>query len=266
MIFFLIAMLLVVPLTVIVVRPIVQRRIDDEPQVGRLEVLIGPVLTLAVFLCSFMGFQTSSAYQTARVNTANEGVAMEHFFETAGLAHNDIGRSIQASTVCYIRSVAAFDWAATVQGDAAPQTDEWSLRIDEQLSEATTLPSPILSRMLTSDTNISTTRFQRLATVRSSSPTLMVILSVLAVVVGVVLAAIFLLPGLRQGLVLLLVGSMAFLLCGALFAIDQLDDPYVGIVSIQPELIQRVDRDLTRQFQLENPTVTLPCDDEGTPV
>jgi hypothetical protein len=45
-----------------------------------------------------------------------------------------------------------------------------------------------------------------------------------------------------------------------------LDDPYVGIVSINPSLIQRVDRNLTGQFELHNPGVALPCDAEGNPI
>jgi hypothetical protein len=59
---------------------------------------------------------------------------------------------------------------------------------------------------------------------------------------------------------------MAFLLCGSLFVIGTLDDPYVGIVSINPSLIQRVDRNLTGQFELHNPGVAFPCDAEGNPI
>ena len=266
MTYFLIGMVVLVPFCVLVLRPIVQRKIKDDPQVGRLEVLIGPVLTLAIFLCSFMGFQTTTAYQTARANTAAEGVAIEHFFETAVFTKSDVGRSIQAATLCYARSITWFDWQATVRGDAAPETDEWALRIDEHLADATSLPIPIFSRLLSSDTNVSNTRYQRLATVRTSTPALMVLLVGFAVVLGVVLASLFLLPGLRRSLALLLVGAMAFLLCGSLFVIGTLDDPYVGIVSIDPSLLQRVDRNLTEQFVLNNPGVALPCDAEGNPV
>ena len=266
MTYFLIGMVFLVPFCVCVLRPIVQRKIKDDPQVGRLEILIGPVLTLAIFLCSFMGFQTTTAYQTARANTSAEGEAITHFYETAGIAKSNVGRSIQAATLCYARSVASFDWQATVRGDATPETDEWALRIDDHLTDAASLPSPIVTRLLSSDTNVSNTRYQRLATVRTVTPVLMEFLVGLAIIIGIVLASIFLLPGLRRSLALTLVGAMAFLLCGSLFVIHTLDDPYVGIVSIGPSLIERVDRNLTGQFELHNPGVALPCDTQGNPV
>lgn len=78
-----ILLLLLVPLGVFVLRPLAATRYRGDFAGIRTEVLITPIVTLAVFLCSFMGFQTTNSFQKARLAATNEGSAMQQFFDTA---------------------------------------------------------------------------------------------------------------------------------------------------------------------------------------
>lgn len=258
--------LAMVPLCILVFRPRVAKRFNGDFQGIKTEVFIAPVLTLAIFLCSFMGFQTTTAFQKARLTATNEGSAVQQLYETAGLIPNGGGKDLQATSICYARSVKFLDWPATAKFSSSPVTDLWSIRLDREIEKTINAPSPIVSRLLSTEGAQTDTRFVRLADARASLPGIMVFLVVLSVFGAVILTSTFAIASMRRGMVFLIAGTLAFLLAGSLFVVETLDEPYSGIVSIKPSAITKVEKSINDQFEVSYPGVSLPCDAEGNPV
>jgi hypothetical protein len=47
--------------------------------------------------------------------------------------------------------------------------------------------------------------------------------------------------------------------------VEQLEEPFAGIIRVQPSLITKVEVSLEKEFGIRYPDVQLPCEADGTP-
>jgi len=81
----------------------------------------------------------------------------------------------------------------------------------------------------------------------------------------VLLLTSFAIADIRRRVLVPLALVLAVLLGGTLYLVEQLEEPFAGLVQVQPSLITKVEARLGNEFAELYPDVTLPCDDEGRP-
>lgn len=151
-------------------------------------------------------------------------------------------------------------------GDTADAVGEWTDAIRAELPAILDGPSPVVTSVLQLDRQRSEARRLRLTEAVPSIPTLVLVLMVLAVL-GVVLAlTTFALPPIRRRNLGAISLVIAVLLGATLFLVEELEEPYSGIVKIQPDAISRTAVSSAEDFAVAYPDAELPCDDRGTPV
>ena len=257
--------LVAVPVGLYVLRPRVAARVDNDVQGIKTEHIVSPLVTLAVFLSAFVAAQATSSYRSATEQAGNEAGAVDQFFETAGLLPGPEGRSIQASTVCYARAVHRLEWPSMEHGTTADAVGHWTDEIRAELPAIVDGPSPVVSSMLTLDRQRSEARRLRLTEMVPSIPVPVLMLMFLAVL-GVVLAlATLALPAIRRRNLVAIVGVIALLLGGTLYLVEQLEEPYSGIMRISPVAMERTADSAAEDYAAAH-TAGLPCDADGAPL
>ena len=74
---------------------------------------------------------------------------------------------------------------------------------------------------------------------------------------------LFAVADMRRGALLGLGLGMATLLVGTLFLVEQLEEPFTGIMRVKPTVIAGVAADNAEKFTLQYPGAELPCDVQG---
>ena len=151
-------------------------------------------------------------------------------------------------------------------GDTADAVDEWTDAIRGELPEILDGPSPVVTSVLQLDRQRSEARRLRLTEAVPSIPSLVLMLMVLAVL-GVVLAlTTFALPPIRTRNLGAISVVIAVLLGATLFLVEELEEPYSGVVKIQPDAIARTAESSAEDFAVTYPEAELPCDELGDPI
>lgn len=266
MIWAFVAIVLAVPVGLFVLRPRLSRRVEHDVQGIKTEHVVAPLVTLAVFLSAFVVAQATTSFQRANDQAGNEGGAVDQLFEAAGLLPDEAGRDIQEATVCYARAVHRQEWPAMEHGDTADAVGDWTDAIRAELPEILDGPSPVVTSVLQLDRQRSEARRLRLTEAVPSIPSLVLMLMVLAVL-GVVLAlTTFALPPIRRRNLGAISLVIAVLLGATLFLVEELEEPYSGVVKIQPDAVSRTADSSAEDFAVAYPDATLPCDERGDPI
>jgi len=260
-----VAIVIAVPIGVFVLRPHVAGRAEHDVQGIKTEHIVSPMMTLAVFLSAFVVAQATSSYQQASSQAGNEAGAVDQLFETAGLLPGGDGRVIQEATACYARAVHRQEWPAMQEGGTADAVGEWTDQIRGELPAVLDGPSPVVNGLLGLDRQRSEARRLRLTEAVPSIPSVVLVLMFLAIL-GVVLALTTLaLPKIRRRNVAAITLAIGLLLGGTLFLVEELEEPYSGLVSIPPTAMERTASSAAEDFALAHPGAELPCDDLGAP-
>lgn len=263
MIWVLLAGIVAVFVGVFVLRPRVGGLFSGDFQGIKTEAIVGPIVTLAVFLTAFVVAQATLTFQRTNQAVSREANAIELLAENAGLLPDATGRNIQATSVCYARSVANLEFETLQDGRTAPETEWWATQFNQQIPEVLDGPGSVVGQIVTLSRQQSEARSDRLFDAQPNLPVLTLTMLVVAVI-GVLLAISTLaVPDMRRGVLLTLALLFAVLLGGTLFMIEQLEEPFTGLIRVKPDSIEAA------AGRVENrlPAGTiLPCDDQGRPV
>jgi hypothetical protein len=256
--------LVAVPIGIFVIRPRLGQHVDKDVQGIKTEHLVAPVVTLAVFLSAFVVAQATGSFRQATDQAGIEAGAVDQFFETAGLLPDGEGEAIQVATACYARAVYRQEWVTMEAGTTAEDVGVWTDAIRQELPKVIDGASPVVSGLLTLDRQRSEARRLRLTEMVPSIPTVVLVLMFLAVL-GVVLTLTSLaLPPIRRRNLGGITLTIAVLLGGTLLLVEELEEPYSGIVHILPSAMERTAGSAVEDLGAIG-VDELPCDEDGRP-
>lgn len=263
MVWALVGAYVVVVVGVLVVRPRIGRFFSGDFQGVKTEALVGPIVTLAVFLSAFVVAQALATYQRTVQASSQEAAAVELMYENAGLLPDQQGTALQASTICYARAVSNLEFPSLADGRTSPAVDWWAEEFNRQIPAVLEGPSSVVGQVVSLNRQQTEARANRIFDSRPNLPVYALVMLVVAVM-GVLLALSSLaVPDMRRRVLFLLVGLLATLLGGTLFLIEQLEEPFGGVLRVRPTAIVnaagRMDAAYPDGF-------ALPCDRDGRPV
>jgi hypothetical protein len=257
---------IVVTIGVFVFRPLVGRLFHNDFQGIKTEAIVGPIIALTIFLSAFVVAQATGSYQRASQNANAEASAVALLYENAGLLPDDRGTELQATSVCYARSVERLDWPALDEGRTSPVTDAWAERFNEEIPPILDGPGSVVGQVVSLNRAQTEARLLRIHEANKNLPLLTVIVMIGSILFALLVVATFAVADMKRGVLLALGFALAFLLGGMLVLVDQLEQPFTGIVRIKPAVISDVARDTAAKFAEAHPTVALPCNAEGRPL
>ena len=261
-----VAALLAVPVGVFLVRPRLKGVFTGEFAGLKTEALLGPVITLTVFLSAFVVAQATQTYQRANLQASTEAGAVALLYQNAGLLPGGTGTDLQASSICYSRAVVNYGWPAMKSLRPSPVVNGWAREINKQTTAVLDGPGSVVGQIVTLNRTITETRNQRLYDAAPHLPLLTIILMI-GSAIGVILALGSLaVPDMRRSVLLVLITTLAVLLGGTLYLVEQLEEPFTGIVRVEPTQMATTARNLAAEFRLTHDDGDVPCDVKGSPV
>jgi hypothetical protein len=260
-----VAALLAVPLGVFVVRPRVSTLFQRDFQGVKIEAFIGPVVTLTVFLAAFVVAQATQTFQRAGSQSTAEATAVSMMYEHAGMLPEGRGEALQGATVCYARSVVKLEWPAMANGASAPEADQWAQRFNTEITSVLDGPGAIVGQLVGLNRTQSETRQMRLYEAKPHLPQLTIVLMIASIIGVILLLCSLAIPDIRRRVLLPIALAMAVLLGGTLYLVEQLEEPFTGLIRVGPGLMSTVEPKMTADFEVRYPDATLPCDADGRP-
>ena len=265
MIWAFVAALAMVPLGVFVIRPRVAPLFQNDFQGIKTEAIVGPMVTLAVFMSALVIAQATAGYQRAYQSTSSEGSSISLLFEHAGMLPDNAGKDIQAASVCYARAVTHREFPALANLHTAPEVDHWADQFDLLVPKVLSGPGPIVGQIVALNRAQSEARLTRVNEASTNIPTLTIVLMIVAVLAVILALSSLAIKDMRRAVLVPVALLLATLLGGSLFLVDQLERPFSGIIKVSPSVISNVARDAGAAFATRYPGVALPCDATGRP-
>jgi ABC-type amino acid transport substrate-binding protein len=263
MIWALIGAFVAIAIGITVVRPRMGRLFRGDFQGVKTEAIVGPIVTLAVFLTAFVVVQALGSFQRTNQAASQEAAAVELMFENAGLLPDQQGAPLQASAICYARSVANLEFPALADGSKSAEVDWWAAEFTQQIPPILDGPGSVVGQVVSLNRQQTEARASRIFEAQPQLPTLTVVLMVVAVL-GVMLALSSLaVPDMRRRVLVLLVGLLATLLGGTLLLVEQLEEPFSGAIRVRPTAIENAAARMEAIYPAGFP---FPCDESGRPV
>lgn len=259
------AALVAVPIGVFIIRPRLARLFDKDFQGVKTEAIVGPIITLTVFLAAFVVAQATQTFQRAGQDAIGEANAVSLLSENAGMLPDDRGQALQAASVCYARAVHHLEWPAMERSQSAPEVDHWAKVFNEEVPAILDGPGAIVGQVVGLNRTQSEMRQLRLYEASPHLPQTTIILMIAAVIFVVLLLTSFAIADIRRRVLVPLALVLAVLLGGTLYLVEQLEEPFAGIIKVQPTLITKVETRLADDFAARYPDAQLPCDAEGRP-
>lgn len=266
MIWALVAALLAVPVGVFLVRPRLQGQFKGEFAGIKTEAILAPIITLTVFLTAFVVAQATQTYQRANLQASIEAGSVGLLYQNAGLLPGRTGLDLQASSVCYARAVVNYGWPAMQDLRPAPEVDAWARSINKEVRTVLDGPGSVVGQVVGLNRSMTESRNQRLYDAAPHLPLLTIILMICGAI-GIVLALTsFAVPDMTRRVLLVLATTLAVLLGGTLYLVEQLEEPFTGIVQVEPTQMATTARNIGADFSLTHADEQLPCDATGKPV
>ncbi len=263
MIWALLAALLAVLVGVFILRPRVSGLFSGDFQGIKTEAFVAPVVTLAVFLTAFVVAQATTTFQRTNQAVSQEAASVELLFENAGLLPDGTGDDLQASAVCYARSVARLEFPALAEGGPAPETEWWAGEFNQQVPEILDGPGSVVGQVVSLNRQQTEARAARLFDAQPNLPVLTLAILVMAVIGVMLVITTLAVPDMRRRVLLTLALLLAALLGGTLFMIEQLEEPFTGLIRVQPAAVENA---VARMESRLPAGEVLPCDEDGRPV
>jgi hypothetical protein len=259
------AALAAVPVGVFVIRPRLAKLFDKDFQGVKIEAIVGPIITLTVFLAAFVVAQATQTYQRAGQNAIGEANAVSLLSENAGMLPDDKGQNLQAASVCYARAVHHLEWPSMESGQSSPAADRWAQTFNDEIPKILDGPGAIVGQVVGLNRTQSEMRQLRLYEASPHLPQTTILLMIVAVILVILLLSSFAIADIRRRVLVPLALALAVLLGGTLYLVEQLEEPFAGIIRVQPSLITKVENTLEKEFESRYPDVQVPCEDDGTP-
>jgi polar amino acid transport system substrate-binding protein len=257
------AAVLAVLVGVFILRPRVSGLFRGDFQGIKTEAFVGPVVTLAVFLTAFVVAQATTTFQRTNQAVSQEAASVELLFENAGLLPDGSGDDLRASAVCYARSVARLEFPALAEGGASPETEWWAGEFNQQVPDVLDGPGSVVGQVVSLNRQQTEARAARLFDAKPNLPVLTLAILVGAVIGVMLVITTLAVPDMRRRVVLALALLLAALLGGTLFMIEQLEEPFTGIIRVQPGAVENA----IARMESQLPTgEVLPCDRDGRPL
>lgn len=260
MVWALVAALVAVPVGVFLVRPHVGGLFKGDFQGIKTEAILGPVITLTVFLTAIVIAQATQTFQRATAQSAAEAGAVGLMYENAGLLPDGRGEDIQATSVCYARAVVNHGWPAMKELRPSLVVDFWADQLRDEIPLVLDGPGPVTGQLVTLNRSIAEARGQRLYDAAPHLPLLTIVLMTGGVLTVVLLVSSLAVPDMKRRVLVVLAGSLAVLLGSTLFLVEQLEEPFTGIIKVEPKVMAEVARATAADFG-----GNLPCDTTGAP-
>ena len=261
-----IAVLVAVPVGVFLVRPRLKGHFKGEFQGIKTEAILAPIITLTVFLSAFVVAQATQTYQRANQQTAAEAGAVGLMYENASLLPGRQGQPLQSTSVCYARSVVNYGWPAMQHLRRAPEVDHWARVQERQITDVLGGPGSVVSQIVGLNRAETEARNQRLYDAAPHLPILTLVLMIGAALGVVLFLSSFAVPDMSRRVLLTLTTVLAILLGGTLYLVEQLEEPFTGIIQVSSEPMQTVSSRLTERYAVQHRGEPLPCDAKGKPV
>ena len=247
----------------LVLRPRMRNLYNGDFQGIKTEAILGPIVTLAVFVSALVIAQANATYQRGSQAASQEASAVELLYENAGLLPDDSGTSLQATAVCYARATSRVEFPAVADGGGqSPTVDWWAGEFNRQIPEVIDGPGSVVGQVVSLNRQQTEARASRIYDAEPHLPLFTIVLMVGAVLFVVLALATFAVPDMRRGILLALTGVLALLLGGTLVMIEQLEQPFSGVIRVSPSAI---DKSLGRMERSLPVGEQLPCDDSGRP-
>ena len=266
MIWAFIAGFVVVLIGVFVLRPRVSTLFHNDFQGIKTEAIVGPIIALTIFLSAFVVAQATGSYQRANQDASAEGSAVALLYENAGLLPNGKGTALQATSVCYARSVQHLEWPDLAKGRTSPVTDHWAAQFNEEIPAVLDGPGSIVGQVVSLNRSQTEARLLRIHEANKNLPVLTIIVMIGSILFALAVVSTFAVTDMKRGVLLSLGFALAFLLGGMLVLVDQLEQPFTGVVRIPPSVIADVAKDTAAKFAEAHPNVALPCNAQGRPI
>ena len=259
------AALAAVPVGVFVLRPRVAKLFNKDFQGIKIDAIVTPIITLTVFLAAFVVAQATQTYQRAGQNAIGEANAVALLSENAGMLPGERGQALQAAAICYARAVHHLEWPAMKHASPSVTVDHWATQFNIEVPKVLDGPGPIVSQVVSLDRTQSEMRQLRLYEASPHLPQTTIIIMIASVILVILLLSSFAIADIRRRVLVPMALVLATLLGGTLYLVEQLEEPFSGIIRVQPTLMTQVEKRLQVDFATRYPGVDLPCDADGTP-
>jgi len=259
------AALAAVPVGVFVLRPSIAKLFNKDFQGIKIDAIVTPIITLTVFLTAFVVAQATQTYQRAGQNAIGEANAVALLSENAGMLPGERGQALQAAAICYARAVHHLEWPAMRHGSPSVTVDHWAKQFNIEVPKVLDGPSAIVSQVVSLDRTQSEMRQLRLYEASPHLPQTTIIIMIASVLLVILVLTSFAIADIRRRVLLPMSFALATLLGGTLYLVEQLEEPFSGIIRVEPTLIRQVEKRLLVEFGTRYPGVEVPCTDDGTP-
>jgi len=260
------AVLVAVLVGTFLVRPRLKGHFKGDFAGIKTEAILGPIITLTVFLSAFVVAQATQTFQRANLQASTEAGAVGLMYQNAGLLPDKSGQELQGIQVCYSRAVVNYGWPAMQQLKPSPIVNDWARQTNGQITSLLEGPGSVVSQLVSLNRTEAETRSQRLDDAAPHLPLLTLILMIGAAIGVTLLLTSFAVPDMSRRVLLTLGFSLAILLGGTLYLVEQLEEPFTGIVKVQPTQMRTVSKTLTADWAVTHKGEALPCDASGKPV
>ena len=223
---------------------LVQRLVPPERREGQNDVagFIFAVLGVAyAVVLAFVVIAVWQDYEAAQTNVESEAHELAGIYVLATQLPEPERTNVQELVRTYVRVVVEEEWPMMERGQTSPRADALvhQLRSEIQEFDPRTKGEQVLYESeLTQSHDADDARRSRLLEVRKGIPGLLWVVLVLGGVITVSFTYLF---GLRSNLAhALMVAALTLLICGILFTIGEFNNPFSGLVEIQPEAFKEV--------------------------
>ncbi|MFD6891417.1 hypothetical protein [Streptomyces sp. NPDC059957] len=235
---------------------------EDDDTGMAVKDLVGPLLTLTVLLLAFVLVTANGSYGKAEVSSRGEARALDQLVETAEYAPEVQRGRIQADAVCYARAVRTQEWPAMADGNGSPAPSRWST--DFRTTFRALEGKSAFGMLVAADNKRSEEREERLTQATPTIPSAIFWFLLATLTFTVISLGICLPRRNNRGQITALVVITA-LLTTTLCIIKDVDQPFSGIIKVEPTAIAETERQATRDFLAHHKITELPCDDQGNP-
>ncbi|MFD3851783.1 hypothetical protein ACFWVB_38830 [Streptomyces microflavus] len=232
----------------------------EDPPAMAIKELISPLLSLTVLLLAFVLVSAAGSYGKAEEASRAEARALDQISEAAEYVPVSDRLQIQADAVCYARAVASEEWDSMQYGKGSPVPSIWSTdlrRVFKSLEE-----DSAFSMLVAADVKRSDEREERLTQSTASVPVLVFWFLLVTLIITISsLGACLPLKKNRGHVVALSV--LTALLAAILCIIQDVDQPYNGLIKVNPTAISEIERQAHRDLMRAQGSYTLPCGENG---
>ena len=214
------------------------RREEHNDVTGFIYAVLG--VAYAVLL-AFVVIAVWQDYKMAQTNVESEAHELAGVYFLASQLPEPERTRLQDLARTYAKVVVKEEWPMMEQGQTSPRADSLvrQLRLELLQFDPRTEGGQVLyERGLTQLHDALDARRSRLLEVREGIPNLLWVVLVVGAVITVLFTYLF---GLKSNLAhALMVAALTLVICGILFTIGEFDNPFSGIVEIQPDAFREV--------------------------